>query len=136
MVDMADTVLDRLREIALDLPGVGERLSHGAPCFFVQDKRPLCYYHDTDFSGGDRDEMWCPAAPGVPEDLVAAEPDRFFRPPPSASGVFSTWLGVYIDITAGADPDQWREIADLLEEAFRIVAPKALITELDRRRHC
>jgi hypothetical protein len=37
---------NRLREIALALPEVNERLSHGAPCFFVQDKRPLCYYHD------------------------------------------------------------------------------------------
>jgi hypothetical protein len=38
--------LDRVRKIALALPEVNERLSHGEPCFFVRDKRPLCYFHD------------------------------------------------------------------------------------------
>jgi hypothetical protein len=37
---------DRVRSIALALPGVTERISHGEPCFFVQEKRPLCYFHD------------------------------------------------------------------------------------------
>ena len=68
-------------------PGVNERLSHGAPCFFVQDKRPLCYYHD-DHHGDGRISLWCPAPPGVPEELVGAEPERFFEPTPSASGTF------------------------------------------------
>src|SRR5438046_540421 len=38
--------LDRIRKIALALPAVNERVSHGEPCFFVRGKRPLCYYHD------------------------------------------------------------------------------------------
>ena len=43
---MATLELDRVRAIALALPEVTERLSHGATCFFVRDKRPLCYFHD------------------------------------------------------------------------------------------
>ena len=32
-------VLSRIREICLGLPETSERLSHGAPTFFVRDKR-------------------------------------------------------------------------------------------------
>jgi hypothetical protein len=112
---------DRVRKIALALPGVKERLSHGAPCFFIQDKRPLCYYHD-DHGGDGRISLWCPAPPGVPEELAGAEPERFFEPTPSASGTFSGWLGVFLD-TAGANKVDWDEIAAILEDAFRQVAP-------------
>lgn len=38
--------LDRPREIGLALPEVSERISHGAPCFLVRERRPVCYYHD------------------------------------------------------------------------------------------
>jgi hypothetical protein len=122
--------LDRLRKIALALPEVSERISHGVPCFFVRDKRPVCYYHD--HHGDDRVSMWCPAAPGVQEELVAAEPNRFFEPPSSASGVFRDWVGVFLD-TSGTDTVDWNEIAAILEEAYRQVAPKALVAKLDER---
>ena len=45
--------LDRVRRIVLALPGVNERMSHGEPCFFIRDKRPLCYFHD-DHNGDGR----------------------------------------------------------------------------------
>ena len=38
--------LSRVRKIALALPEVNERRSHGALCLFILEKRPLCYYHD------------------------------------------------------------------------------------------
>src|SRR6267154_4877069 len=37
---MGRSELDAVRKIALALPEVNERLSHGAPCFFIQNKRP------------------------------------------------------------------------------------------------
>ena len=123
--------LAEVRRIALALPGVTERESHGEPCFFVQGKRPLCYFHD-DHRGDGRVSLWCPAPPGVPEELTASEPSRFFHPDPSASGVFSTWLGVYLD-THGDDRIDWSEIASIIEDAYRAVAPKTLIAALDRR---
>jgi hypothetical protein len=122
--------LERVREIALSLPGVVERLSHGATCFFVRDKRPLCYFHD--HHNDDRVSLWFPATPGAQEALVAAEPERFFKPPTSARGTFATWVGVYLDISGGATVD-WDEIAEILEDAFRLVAPASAIAELDRR---
>jgi hypothetical protein len=68
----------------------------------------------------------------VQEELVSAEPERFFRPPMSAGGTFSGWLGVFLDMPGEHSVD-WDEIAALLEEAYRTVAPKQLIAELDGR---
>ena len=56
----------------------------------------------------------------------------FFAPPTSSSGVFRDWLGVYLDTTAPHRID-WNEIAALLEDSFRLIAPRALIEELDNR---
>jgi len=124
--------LTRVRTIALALPGVTERVSHGEPCFFIRGKRPLCYFHDN-HRGNGRVSLWCPAPPGVPAELATSEPSRFFRPAPSASGVFAGWLGVYLD-TDGDDHVDWDEVTGIIEEAFRTTAPKSLITQLDRLR--
>ena len=124
-------LLDHVRLIALALPGVNERTSHGEPCFFVRDKQPLCYFHD-DHNGDGRVSLWCPAPPGAQEEMVNAGPLRFFAPPTSSAGVFREWLGVYLDTTAAHRVD-WNEIAALIEDAFRHIAPGMLINELDDR---
>lgn len=128
---MAAPELDQVRKIALALPEVTERPSHGAPCFYVRDKRAICRFHDEGFHGeGSRVAIWCPAPAGVPEELVAAEPGRFFQPTPSAGGIFSDWLGVHLDSHDGDHVD-WSEVTAILEDAFRLVAPKKLIARLD-----
>jgi len=128
---MRDEVLGQVRRIALALPKVNERLSHGEPCFFVRDKRPLCYFHD-DHNGDGRISLWCPIPLDVQEELVSTDPVRFFRPPMSSSGVFSGWLGVFLDLS-GKNRMEWDEIAAILEDAYRHVAPKSLVAELDSR---
>jgi hypothetical protein len=129
--EMGTSDLDRVRKIAFALPQVSEVLSHGEPCFFLRGKRPICYYHD-DHNGDGRVSLWCPAPLGVQEELVAAEPERFFKPPTSASGTFSDWLGMYLD-ASGENGVDWDEIAAILEDAYRMVAPKTLIAELDEK---
>jgi hypothetical protein len=103
------------------LPAVEERLSHGEPTWFVQGKRTFVtfanHHHD------DRVAFWCAAPPGAQEVLVGAAPDRFFRPP--YVGVRG-WLGVYLDV-----PVDWSEIASIVDDAYRTVAPKRLIASLD-----
>jgi hypothetical protein len=126
---MGTKELGRVRKLALALPEVNERLSHGAPCFFVRDKRPLAYFHDADSQGDGRITLWCPAPPGVREELVETEPERFFAPTPSSSGVFKDWIGVFLDSSSGTRVD-WTEVAAVLEDAYRLVAPKKLIAQL------
>ena len=128
---MTTNELERVRAIALGLPEVTERPSHGAPCFYLRDKKPLAYFHEAGFhEDGSRVALWCPAPPGAQEELVAAAPKRFFRPTPSASGVFASWIGVYLDAT-DAGPVDWDEVTEVLHDAYRTIAPKKLSALLD-----
>ncbi len=122
-------LLTSVRGIALRLPEVNERFSHGAPCFFVRDRRPIGYFH-AHHGGDDRVTLWCPAPNGVAEDLAAADAARFFRPRQSDSGVFADWLGVILDPAPDGGVD-WVEVAAIMEEAFRLVAPRQLVARLD-----
>jgi hypothetical protein len=45
--------------------------------------------------------------------------------------VFSSWLGAFLDLGGHCRVD-WEEIAAIVEDAFRYVAPKRLVAELDR----
>lgn len=116
--------LDRLRAVCLDLPEVNERLSHGAPTFFVRDKKMFVTVVD-DHHGDGRFALWCAAPDGVQAQSVDEEPDRFFVPPYVGH---RGWLGVRIDV----DVD-WDEVAGIVEDAYRQVAPKRLVGELDER---
>ncbi len=115
-------VLDRVRALCMALPEATERLSHGEPTWFVRGKKTFVMYLD-DHHGDGRLAIWCPAAPGVQEAMVDEEPERFFRPP-YVGGRW--WLGVRLDV----DVD-WDEIAEIVADAYRTVAPKRLVARLD-----
>ena len=114
--------LGRPRALCLALPEVNERASHGAPTFFVRDKKTFLTYMDNHHADG-RLAVWCAAPDGVQAALVREEPNRFFVPPYVG---WRGWLGVRLD----RDLD-WDEIAGIVEDAYRAVAPKRLIAALD-----
>lgn len=118
---MEADVTGRVREICLALPEVTERPSHGSPAFFVR-KQFVMLWPDG-HHGRDTPHLWCAAPPGVQEELIAAEPGKFFRPPYVGG---RGWVGVRLD----GDVD-WTEIAELREDAYRAIAPAALIARLD-----
>ena len=97
--------------------GLFTSVRESAHVFLVRGKRPLCYYHDDHNSDG-RISLWCPLPPGVQEEMVSAEPVRFFAPPTSVRGVFSGWLGVYLD-TSGRQRVDWGEVAAIVEQFLR-----------------
>ncbi|MFV1990587.1 MAG: MmcQ/YjbR family DNA-binding protein [Acidimicrobiales bacterium] len=130
---MSTQDLQRIREIALALPEVTERSSHGAPSFYFRGKRPICYFHDSEFSSDGRISVWCPAPPGGQEELIAVDATVFFAPTPSASGVFGNWVAAFLDDLNGSRAS-WDDIAEMIEDAFRLVAPKKLIAEMDATR--
>jgi hypothetical protein len=119
---VSDAILARLREVCLALPEVTERLSHGSPTWFVRGKKTVATYVNNHHGDG-RLAIWCPAPPGVQNALVTEEPDRFFVP---AYVGHRGWLGVRLD----RDLD-WDEVAGIIEDAYRQVAPKRLVGELD-----
>lgn len=105
------------------LPEVTERLSHGAPTWFVRGKSVFV----TCWADGHHAEafphLWCAAPPGAQAEMVEAEPERFFRPPYVGG---RGWLGVRLD-----GPVDWDEIAEVCREAYRVIAPKRLVALLD-----
>jgi hypothetical protein len=113
--------LRQVREICMALPEVTERLSHGAPTWFAGKKTMVMFLDD--HHGDGRLALWVAAPPGVQRDMVEQEPERFFVP---AYVGPRGWLGVRLDRT----PD-WDEVADIVEEAYRVVAIKRLLTKLD-----
>jgi predicted DNA-binding protein (MmcQ/YjbR family) len=125
MFDDDDPMLERVRTIALALPGAQEKISHGRPAFHTV--KVHCYY------GGSRkvDGQWeqHPQAvllhlpPG--ERAALAEEARSFVPAYLGP---SGWLGLDL----GADTDLV-ELAELIEESYRTVAPARLIGQLETR---
>lgn len=118
---MTEDPLARLRELCCALPEVTERLSHGEPTWFVRGKKTFVMY--ADHHHDDRLAFWCAAPFGVQDGLVMSEPRRFFVPPYVGH---RGWLGVWLDV-----PVDWEEIADLVADAYRTVAPASLVAELD-----
>src|ERR1700704_3598480 len=113
-------VLAKLRDVCLALPETSERLSHGAPTFFVREKRSFLMVL-TNHHGDGRFAIWCAAPEGMQAMLVEADPERFFVPPYVGH---RGWLGVRLD--RGLD---WAELAGIVEDAFCAVAPRRPLRE-------
>jgi predicted DNA-binding protein (MmcQ/YjbR family) len=90
---------------------------HTTPCWRVRDKI-FCSTGQVS-----RARMSVKPAPGAQEALLLSDPERFFVPPYRPK-----WIGLWLDI----DPD-WDEIAELVEESYRLIAPKRLVAQLDAR---
>lgn len=121
---VSDDPLPRLRALCLALPEATEKLSHGSPTWFV--KRVFVTYADH-HHGDPRTAFWCAAPPGAQEALVAARPQVYFRPPYVGH---RGWLGVNLDALAAGEAD-WDEIAEVVTDAYREIAPRRLTALLD-----
>ncbi|MBA3735721.1 MAG: MmcQ/YjbR family DNA-binding protein [Actinobacteria bacterium] len=121
-----EKVLAMVRELCLALPETSERLSHGAPTFFVREKRSFLMVL-TDHHGDGRFAIWCAAPDGMQKTLVEADAERFFVPPYVGH---RGWLGLRLD--RGVHPD---ELAGIVEDAYAEVAPAKLVeaARLDER---
>ena len=119
-----DELVARVRELAMAMPEATERLSHGSPSWFVRQRPQFASFSSGEYycDGGEH-ALWCPAPPGVQEEVVRDDPDRFFRPPYVGG---RGWIGLRLDL----DPD-WDEVEMVLTEAYRHVAPKTLAARLD-----
>lgn len=115
----------RARKLALALPETHEVEAWGEPTFRVRKKMFAMFANGATHHGGGRHAIWCKAAAGNQELMVKSAPHRYFVPP--YVGV-SGWVGVWLD----GDTD-WGEVATLLEEGWRLVAPKRLVANSEGR---
>ena len=121
---MAASPLTRLRKLCLALPDAHEVEAWGEPTFRVRNKLFAMFAAPNNHHGGGRPAVWCKAAPGNQSIMVRAAPERFFVPPYVGP---SGWVGVWLD----RNPD-WDEVADLMRDSYRLIAPKKLIAVLDQ----
>ncbi|HEV2810117.1 MAG TPA: MmcQ/YjbR family DNA-binding protein [Acidimicrobiales bacterium] len=109
--------------MCLALPEAQEKETWGDPTWRVRDR--IFAMQKGNLPGG-RPSVWFKALDGAQGPLVGTAPDRFFVPPYVGH---KGWVGVYMD---GRRVD-WDELADLIEESYRLIAPKRLVAALDRR---
>ncbi len=116
-----DAALDKLRAICMTLPEASEEGGVGNPTFKVRGKIfAMRHPHDGRMS------VWLKAPPGAQGALIHTSPRVFFVPPYVGH---HGWVGAWLDI--GLDLD-WEQLAELIEESYRMTAPKRLVAQLDR----
>jgi hypothetical protein len=70
--------------------------------------------------------VWLRAPLGAQEAMVWRDPQRYFGPPYVGP---SGWVGVVLDTKPN-----WALVAELVEEAYRLVAHSKLVSRLDESR--
>jgi predicted DNA-binding protein (MmcQ/YjbR family) len=125
MFDDADPFLNRVRDLAHQLPGVDTKVSHGRPAFFT--KKVFAYFGGSLKAAGEwvqhEHSLVVLADPADREALL--EERRSYVPAYLGP---SGWIGIDLD-----ESTDWDEIAELLDASYRLTAPTKLIAELDAR---
>lgn len=121
---MTANPLARLRRLCLAFPQAHEVRAWGAPTFRVRNKLFATYASPRTHHGAGRPAAWCKATHANQSLMIQAAPDRFFVPPYVGP---SGWVGVWLD--RGVD---WGELKGILEDGYRLVAPKRLLAQLDQ----
>ncbi len=110
----AESLIQRVRDIALALPDAYEKLSHGEPSFF--NKGGLFASIDNHHHGSEHVSVWVNAPPGAQESLVEGDPKHFFVPPYVGK---AGWLGIHLDTGL-----PWPVVADLIVQAHATTAAR------------
>lgn len=116
---MVDEVIALLRRQCEQYPETSEDTGVGAPSFKVRGK---IYAMQHPYDG--RPSLWCKAPAGVQGALVATDPERYFVPPYVGQ---HGWVGTYLD-----GEIDWNEIAGIIEDSYRMTAPKRVLAAFDR----
>lgn len=124
---ISEKLLAKLREICLAYPEAmedGEGV--GSPAFKVRGKIFAMHHGssraDRIKSHGNDSSLWVKAPAGVQQIRVSSQPSRYFVPPYVGH---RGWVGVWLD-----DGTDWEEIAELVDDSYRMTAPKRLVAEI------
>ena len=98
-----ETQLDRVRRICATMPSVTEKVSHGAPTFFVHKDRGVFTMFANNHHSDGHLAVWLPVPAGMQSVLIEDAPETYFKPP--YVGV-SGWVGI--------------ELAEISDEALAI----------------
>src|SRR5258705_1778256 len=107
--------VDRIRRIAAALPSAFEKMSHGTPCFFVEQGKGCFAMFSEHHRDDGRLSLWVPVAEGLQPLMIEESPDIYFYPRYVGAG---GWVGILLDQIADD------ALESHLREARRIIASK------------
>jgi hypothetical protein len=116
--DRPEALLERVRGLALNLPAVTEKPSHGSTGFAIEGGKFFAYFTHNHHGDGITALLLKVSGTDEAAMLIEADPARFFRPKYYGP---SGWVGVVL--TDGPD---WGRIEAMLGAAWRLCAPKRL----------
>lgn len=114
-----ESVIEQIRAVCLSLPEATEDYEGvGHPAYKVRGKIFAMQHPAQRPDHEDRPSLWCKAPRGFQEMIVESDPEHFFVPPYVGQ---HGWVGLFLD----AEID-WSLLADLVEDSYRMSAPKRL----------
>jgi uncharacterized protein YdhG (YjbR/CyaY superfamily) len=86
--------VDRIRRLCAALPSAFEKLSHGTPCFFVEQGKGCFAMFAEHHRDDGRLSLWVPVKDGLQPLMIEESPEVYFHPP--YVGV-AGWVGILLD---------------------------------------
>jgi phosphoribosylglycinamide formyltransferase-1/phosphoribosylamine--glycine ligase/phosphoribosylglycinamide formyltransferase/phosphoribosylformylglycinamidine cyclo-ligase len=115
-----EPVLAQVRKLCLALPGAVEKVSHGAPTFFIEKGKVFASFSHNHH--GDGRTAVQVKTNGLEEQamLVEADPDLYYVPPYIGH---AGWVGMRLDI----GETDWDHVGDRIAISWELVAPRRLL---------
>ena len=114
--------LRKVSALCLRLPGAERKLLGDHADFRVKGK-VFAYYLDNHHGDGIV-SVCCKSQLGENVDRASRDPERYYLPAYIGP---RGWFGLRLD----RGPVNWSEVENIIENSYRIVAPKSLVKELD-----
>ena len=124
MATRAGSLLRKLASICLRLPGA-ERESLGDHADFRVRGKVFAYFLDNHHGDGIV-SVCCRSQLGENVDRVSRDPDKYYLPAYIGP---RGWFGLRLD----RGPVDWSEVENIVENSYRLAAPKSLVKALDAR---
>ena len=115
-----ETVLAKVRALALALPESTERPSHGAPGFLIADGKFFAYFWHDHHGDGETVVIVKTTGRDEQEMLIEADPDCYYSPPYLGP---SGWVALRLDRN---DVD-WDRVGERIAVSWELVAPRRLL---------
>jgi len=113
-------VLAKVRDICMALPCASEKISHGAPAFFIEKGKVFAYFSHNHHGDGRTAVQVKTSGPEEQAMLVEMDPALYYVP---AYIGHAGWIGLRLD-TGETD---WDHVADRIAISWELVAPRKLL---------
>lgn len=116
----SEPVLAKVRALCLALPRAAEKISHGAPTFFIEKGKVFAYFTHNHHSDGRTAVQVKTSGREEQAMLVEMDPALYFVPPYTGP---SGWIGMRLD----RDDTDWDHVGDRIASSWELVAPRKLL---------